>query len=68
MKGVRKELVAATTRAAIFWEGSSVIVGEGMKEGELRVWRLSGGDRLILGGWMTAKISEETKSLFIVGL
>jgi len=29
MKGVRKELEAATTRAAIFWEGSSVIVGDG---------------------------------------
>jgi len=38
-----------------------------MREGELRVWRLSGGDGLILGGVM-AKISEETKSLFIVGL
>jgi len=39
MKGVRKELVAAITRAAIFYEGSSVIRGWGRRCGELRVWK-----------------------------
>jgi len=33
MKGVRKELPAAAARAAIFWEGSSVIPGLGYGRG-----------------------------------
>ncbi|HOO53974.1 MAG TPA: hypothetical protein PLX30_07040 [Methanothrix sp.] len=36
MKGVSKDLVTATTRAAIFWEGSSVIVGEGYERGGVK--------------------------------